>query len=178
MTLFSKLVKRSIFHAKMSRARARENGEICISSQTPVTSPVTESLGTTTLGTNMDRVCPQPIICTSTFSNCDTNTPSLGCHGDIPDAKSKQAEPPHFSLNAHTSHIDSYMGGVTGIVDRAAPGQIPLLRACTVQQTSRTALAALDLQKIQRIQSWINTGQYSAASAQHICNAEHPKLIQ
>ena len=139
-----------------------------------MTSTVTGSLGTTTLGTNMDRVCPRPMIGTSTVSNCDTNTPSLGCHGHIPDAKSKQLEPPHFSLNAHTSQIDSYMGGVTGIVDRAAPGQIPLLRACTVQQTSRTALASLDLQKIQRIQSWINTGQYTAAAAQPLCNAEHP----
>ena len=162
----------------VKRARARENREIYISSQAPVTSTVTGSLGTSTLGTNMDRRCLRPMIGSSTVTNGDTHTPSLGCHGNIPDAKNKQLQPPHFSLNAHTSQMDSYMGGVTGIVDRAAPGQIPLLRVCTVQQASRAALASLDLQKIQRIQSWINTGQYTAAAAQPLCNAEHPKLIQ
>ena len=93
------------------RARAHENREICIPSQTPVTSHVTESLGTTTLGTDINRLCPQPMIFTSTFSCCDTNTQSLCCHGDIPNAKNKQAAPPHCILNAHTSSTDSYMGG-------------------------------------------------------------------
>ena len=99
-------------HKNNKCARARENREICISSQTPVTSSVTESLGTATLGTDINRVCPQPIICTSTFSNCDTNTPSLGCHGDIPDAKNKQAKPPPLQPKcSHILHRQLYGGG-------------------------------------------------------------------
>ena len=95
----------------VARARARENGEIYISSQVPVTSTVTGSLGTKNLGTFMDRGCPCPMIDTSTVTNGDTHSPSIGCNGHIPVPKNKQLESPHFSLNAHTSQIDSYMGG-------------------------------------------------------------------
>lgn len=51
----------------VARARARENGEIYISSQAPVTSTVTGSLGTKNLGTFMDRGCPCPMIMSEKF---------------------------------------------------------------------------------------------------------------
>ena len=54
---------------RKNAARARENGEIYISSQVPVTSTVTGSLGTKNLGTFMDRGCPCPMIDTSTVTN-------------------------------------------------------------------------------------------------------------